>query len=72
LPGWNIGFLAILKGFVDKVFLPSINFTLDEDGSYSSCVHKRLSIVCVYGGPRRLTFVNGRSAARFFLTRSMH
>jgi hypothetical protein len=28
-----------------------------------SVLHKRLSIVCIYGGARRLTFVNGRSAA---------
>ena len=29
-PVWNMGFPAILKGFVDKVFLPGVSFTLDE------------------------------------------
>ena len=35
-PVWNMGFPAILKGFVDKVFLPGVSFTLGEDGSYRS------------------------------------
>ena len=34
-PVWNMGFPAILKGFVDKVFLPGVSFTLGEDGSYN-------------------------------------
>ncbi len=29
-PVWNMGFPAILKGFVDKVFLPGVSFTLDD------------------------------------------
>ena len=33
-PVWNMGFPAILKGFVDKVFLPGVSFTLKDDGSY--------------------------------------
>jgi NAD(P)H dehydrogenase (quinone) len=32
-PVWNMGFPAILKGFVDKVFLPGVSFTLGENGS---------------------------------------
>jgi NAD(P)H dehydrogenase (quinone) len=32
-PVWNMGFPAILKGFIDKVFLPGVSFTLDDDGS---------------------------------------
>ena len=27
-PVWNMGFPAILKGFVDKVFLPGVSFDL--------------------------------------------
>jgi NAD(P)H dehydrogenase (quinone) len=34
-PVWNMGFPAILKGFVDKVFLPGVSFSLSEDGSYT-------------------------------------
>jgi putative NADPH-quinone reductase len=54
-----MGFPAILKGFVDKVFLPGVSFTLGEDGSYNPCLHniKRLGVVCTYGGGRWLTFM---------------
>ena len=71
-PVWNMGFPAILKGFVDKVFLPGVSFTLGEDGSYNPCLHniKRLGVVCTYGGARWLTFMMGDPPRRF-LTRSM-
>ena len=47
-PVWNMGFPAILKGFIDRVFLPGVSFTLSEDGSYNPCLHniKRLAVVC--------------------------
>ena len=43
-PVWNMGFPAILKGFVDKVFLPGVSFHLKEDGYYRPSLHniKRL------------------------------
>ena len=71
-PVWNMGFPAILKGFVDKVFLPGVSFTLGEDGSYNPRLHniKRLGVVCTYGGARWLTFMMGDPPRRF-LTRSM-
>jgi putative NADPH-quinone reductase len=67
-----MGFPAILKGFVDKVFLPGVSFTLGEDGSYNPRLHniKRLGVVCTYGGGRLLTFMMGDPPRRF-LTRSM-
>ena len=66
-PVWNMGFPAILKGFVDKVFLPGVSFTLGEDGSYNPCLHniKRLGVVCTYGGGRWLTFMMGDPPRRF-------
>lgn len=68
----DMGFPAILKGFVDKVFLSGVSFTLGEDGSYNPCLHniKRLGVVCTYGGGRWLTFMMGDPPRRF-LTRSM-
>ena len=30
-PVWNMGFPAILKGFVDKVFLPGVSFTPERE-----------------------------------------
>ena len=71
-PVWNMGFPAILKGFVDKVFLPGVSFNLKDDGSYVPCLHniKRLGAVCTYGGRRLSTFLMG-DAPRRFLKRSM-
>jgi len=71
-PVWNMGFPAILKGFIDKVFLPGVSFNLGEDGSYIPCLHniKRLGVVCTYGGGRLLTIMMG-DPPRNFLTRSM-
>ena len=31
-PVWNEGFPAILKGFLDRVFLPGVSFRKDPDG----------------------------------------
>ena len=71
-PVWNMGFPAILKGFVDKVFLPGVSFNLKENGDYMPCLHnvKRLGVVCTYGGSRLLTIMMGDPPRRF-LTRSM-
>ena len=67
-----MGFPAILKGFVDKVFLPGVSFNLKADGAYVPCLHnvKRLGIVCTYGGTRVTTFLLGDPPRRF-LKRSM-
>ena len=71
-PVWNMGFPAILKGFVDKVFLPGVSFNLKDDGAYVPCLHniKRLGVVCTYGGARWTTFLMGDPPRRF-LKRSM-
>ncbi|MGD0562272.1 MAG: NAD(P)H-dependent oxidoreductase [Roseiarcus sp.] len=71
-PVWNMGFPAILKGFVDKVFLPGVSFRLAADGSYTTCLHnvRRLAAVCTYGGPRWKTFLMGDPPRRV-VTRSL-
>ena len=63
-PVWNMGFPAILKGFVDKVFLPGVSFNLKDDGSYVPCLHniKRLGAVCTYGGGPLDNLPDGRPA----------
>ena len=60
-PVWNMGFPAIMKGFVDKVFLPGVSFNLKPNGDYVPGLHniKRLGAVCTYGGDRLRTFVMG-------------
>jgi putative NADPH-quinone reductase len=71
-PVWNMGFPAILKGFVDKVFLPGVCFRLEDNGDYVPTLHniKRLGVVCTYGGTRLVTFLMGDPPRRF-MTRSM-
>jgi NAD(P)H dehydrogenase (quinone) len=60
-PVWNYGFPAILKGFVDKVFLPGVSFVLGDDGSYTSSLRhvKKLGAVCTYGGGRIRSYLMG-------------
>ena len=71
-PVWNMGFPAILKGFVDKVFLPGVSFNLKDDGAYAPCLHniRRLGAVCTYGGNRWQTVLMGDPPRRF-LKRAM-
>ena len=71
-PVWNMGFPAILKGFVDKVFLPGVSFTLSANGDYAPSLHniRRLGVACTYGGDRLRTFLAGDPCRRF-VTRSM-
>ena len=67
-PVWNYGFPAILKGFVDKVFLPGVSFTLAPDGSYTPTLRhiRKLACVCTYGGDRLRTVLMGDPPRRFF------
>jgi NAD(P)H dehydrogenase (quinone) len=60
-PVWNYGFPAILKGFVDKVFLPGVSFELKPDGGYTPTLRniKKLAAVCTYGGDRLRTILMG-------------
>ena len=71
-PVWNMGFPAVLKGFVDKVFLPGVSFEIRENGDYVPRLFniKRLGVVCTYGGSRWKTFLAGDPPRRF-LKRSM-
>ena len=71
-PVWNMGFPAVLKGFVDKVFLPGVSFEIRENGDYVPRLFniRRLGVVCTYGGSRLKTFLAGDPPRRF-LRRSM-
>ena len=52
-PVWNFGFPAILKGVLDRVFLPGVSFHMNGP-TYSPGMGyiKRLAAVCTYGGHR--------------------
>jgi len=70
-PVWNFGFPAILKGYIDRVFLPGVSFVL-EDGKVRTNLDniRKLTVVTTYGGPRWAAFLAG-DPPRKFATRSM-
>ena len=52
-PVWNFGYPAILKGFLDRVFLPGVSFRLEDGRVKPNLTHiKRLAAVTTYGGTR--------------------
>ena len=58
-PVWNFGYPAILKGFLDRVFLPGVSFKLEDGKVKPNLTHiRRLAAVTTYGGNRfRATLV---------------
>lgn len=59
-PVWNFGYPAILKGFLDRVFLPGVSFAM-VDGKAQPALHniRRLAAVTSYGGSRWRAFLMG-------------
>lgn len=59
-PVWNFGYPAILKGFLDRVFLPGVSFKL-EDGSVKPNLTKirKLAACTTYGGNRMRALLVG-------------
>ena len=52
-PVWNFGFPAILKGVLDRVFLPGVSFHMHGETYSPGLQHiRKLAAVCSYGGPR--------------------
>ena len=58
-PVWNFGYPAILKGFLDRVFLPGVSFKLVDGKVKPNLTHiRKLAAVTTYGGTRlRATLV---------------
>ncbi|MCX7289379.1 MAG: NAD(P)H-dependent oxidoreductase [Rhodobacterales bacterium] len=49
-PVWNFGFPAILKGYIDRVFLPGVSFTLEKGLVAPGLTHiRKLAVVTTYG-----------------------
>jgi NAD(P)H dehydrogenase (quinone) len=59
-PVWNFGFPAILKGYLDRVFLPGVSFKL-VDGQVKPALTNIRALGCVtsYGGTRLRAFLAG-------------
>lgn len=52
-PVWNFGYPAILKGFLDRVFLPGVSFRLEDGRVRPNLTQiRRLAAVTTYGGAR--------------------
>ena len=64
-PVWNFGPPAILKGYLDRVFLPGVSFHLTE-GRVSPGLHhiKSLMAITTYGSTRPWAFLMGDAPRR--------
>jgi putative NADPH-quinone reductase len=59
-PVWNFGYPAILKGFLDRVFLPGVSFRLEDGKVKPNLTHiRKLAAVTTYGGSRTRAFLVG-------------
>lgn len=69
-PVWNFGWPAILKGYIDRVFLPDVSFVLNDGKIGPGLTNiKKLVTVTTYGSKRWRAFVLGdpprKNATRF-------
>jgi putative NADPH-quinone reductase len=59
-PVWNFGYPAILKGFLDRVFLPGVSFRLEDGKVRPNLTHiRKLAAVTTYGGTRMRAIMAG-------------
>lgn len=59
-PVWNFGYPAILKGFLDRVFLPGVSFRLEHGKVRPNLTHiEKLAAVTTYGGTRMRALMAG-------------
>ena len=66
-PVWNYGYPAILKGFLDRVFLPGVSFTLADGKVWPALANiRKLAAVTTYGGSRLRTVLMGDPPRRHF------
>jgi NAD(P)H dehydrogenase (quinone) len=66
-PVWNYGYPAILKGFIDRAFLPGVSFKLVNGKVAPNLWHiKKIAAVTTYGGTRLRTIVMGDAPRKAF------
>jgi NAD(P)H dehydrogenase (quinone) len=51
-PVWNLGYPAILKGYLDRVFLPGVTFGLKDGGWSAARWLRRIVSVHTFGAKR--------------------
>ncbi len=65
-PVWNFGMPAILKGYLDRVFLPGVSFRLEEGVFQPNLQHiRKLAIVTTYGATPLRAFLAANPPKRF-------
>ena len=66
-PVWNYGYPAILKGFLDRVFLPGVSFRLVDGKVAPNLRHiRKIAAVTTYGGTRFRTILMGDAPRKAF------
>lgn len=66
-PVWNYGYPAILKGFLDRVFLPGVSFRLVNGKAAPNLQHiRKIAAVTTYGGSRFRTVLMGDAPRKMF------
>lgn len=66
-PVWNYGYPAILKGFLDRVFLPGVSFKLVNGKAAPNLQHiRKIAAVTTYGGSRFRTMIMGDAPRKMF------
>lgn len=72
-PVWNFGYPAILKGFLDRVFLPGVSFKIVDGKVAPNLEHiKKLAAVTTYGGTRMRAFGAGDPPRKHFTRAVWH
>jgi putative NADPH-quinone reductase len=67
-PTWWYGMPAMLKGYIDRVWLPGVAFTLDNGRTRPSLHNiKRFAAVTTYGSPWWLNKLMGDPSRRVFM-----
>jgi NAD(P)H dehydrogenase (quinone) len=66
-PVWNYGYPAILKGYLDRVFLPGVSFRLVNGKAVPNLQHiRKIAAVTTYGGSRFRTILMGDAPRKMF------
>ena len=65
-PVWNFGMPAIMKGYLDRVFLPGVSFRLEEGLVKPNLQHiKKVAVVTTYGATPMRAFLAANPPKRF-------
>jgi putative NADPH-quinone reductase len=66
-PIWNYGYPAILKGFLDRAFLPGVSFKLENGKVGPNLWHiRKIAAIHTYGGTRFRTILMGDAPRKAF------